>query len=137
MNVKRFILASIIVFVAFEIMDLFVHMVLLKGTYETLQEIWRPDMNKLMWVMWVATLFFCFIFVYIFTKGYEGKGVMEGLRYGLLIGLLMMIVGNFSQYAVYPLPLCLVIQWTIYGLIEFIVCGIIVSLIYKPAEKKE
>jgi hypothetical protein len=87
-----------------------------------------------MWIMYVTALIFSFLFVYIFSKGYEGRGIQEGIRYGLIIGLLMNVVGMFNQYAVYPLPLGLVIQWFIYGVIQFIICGIVVAALYKPSQ---
>ena len=131
MNTKKFILASIGVFFTFEILDLIVHSILLSNTYDQLNHIWRPDMDSKMWIMFVTALIFSFLFVYIFTKGYEGKGIVEGIKYGLIIGLLMLIVGLFNQYAVYPLPFILIIQWFVFGLMEFIACGIIAALIYK------
>jgi len=82
--------------------------------------------------MYITAFVFSFLFIYIFTKGYEGKGVAEGIRYGLIIGLLMLVVGMFNQYAVYPIPLNLTIQWFIYGLIQFIIVGIVAALIYRP-----
>jgi len=132
MNRKRFILASIVVFVVYEITNWIVHSLILSGVYQRLQSLWRPDMMDKMWIMYVTAFIFSFLFVYIFTKGYEGKGVAEGFRYGLYIGLLMNIVGMFNQYAVYPVPLSLTIQWFIYGMIQFIIIGIVTALIYRP-----
>ena len=132
MNKKRFLLASIAVFVVFEILDWIIHSKILSRTYMNLQHLWRPDMMDKMWIMYITAFIFSFLFVYIFTKGYEGKGVAEGIRYGLIIGLLMLVVGMFNQYAVYPIPLNLTIQWFIYGLIQFIIVGIVAALIYKP-----
>ncbi|MBA7678966.1 hypothetical protein ES703_87246 [subsurface metagenome] len=132
MNRKRFILASIVVFVVYEITNWIVHSLILSGVYQRLQSLWRPDMMDKMWIMYVTAFIFSFLFVYIFTKGYEGKGVAEGFRYGLYIGLLMNIVGMFNQYAVYPVPLNLTIQWFIYGMIQFIIIGIVTALIYRP-----
>ncbi len=132
MNGKRFILASIVVFVVYEITDWIVHSLILSGVYQRLQSLWRPDMMDKMWIMYVTAFIFSFLFVYIFTKGYEGKGVAEGFRYGLYIGLLMNIVGMFNQYAVYPVPLSLTVQWFIYGMIQFIIIGIVTALIYRP-----
>jgi len=132
MNGKRFILASIVVFVVYEITNWIVHSLILSGVYQRLQSLWRPDMMDKMWIMYVTAFIFSFLFVYIFTKGYEGKGVAEGFRYGLYIGLLMNIVGMFNQYAVYPVPLSLTIQWFIYGMIQFIIIGIVTALIYRP-----
>ncbi len=87
-----------------------------------------------MWIMHLTSLFLSFLFVYIFTKGYEGKGVGEGVRYGLLIGLLMNGVGAFNQYVIYPVPFKLAVQWFIFGTLEFIIAGIITALIYRPEE---
>lgn len=135
MNVKRFVFASLAVFVVGMILDFIIHNVILMGAYEALASIWRADMNSLMWIMYVGSLIFAFLFVYIFTKGYEGRGIMEGVRYGLIIGLLMLLTGVFGQYAMYPLPFNLVIQWFIFGMIEFVVFGVVAALIYKPVEK--
>jgi hypothetical protein len=132
MNVKRFILASIAVFFAFEIMDAIIHMVILKKTYEALASIWRPDMMSLLWIFHVGALILAFLFTYIFIKGYENKGILEGVRYGIIIGLFANIPYGFYEYAMYPLPLSLCIQWFIYGMIEFMICGIIAAGIYKP-----
>ena len=99
MNTKRFILATLAVFIAGMILDYLVHMVILKGAYEALASIWRTDMNSLMWLMYVGSLIFAFLFIYIFIKGYEGKGIMEGVRYGLIIGLFFLIPSAFGQYA--------------------------------------
>jgi len=54
------------------------------------------------------------------------------LRYGLLIGILMLVVGMFNQWAVYPLPIGLVVQWFIFGLIQIMICGVVAALIYRP-----
>ncbi len=136
MNVKRFIIAAVAVFISFQIMDYIIHGVILMETYDSLEGVWREDMDSFMWIMMVTSAVFAFLFAFIFTRGYQGKGIGEGIRYGLIIGLLMMVVGMFNQYAVYPLPLSLVIQWFIYGIIEYIVGGVILALIYREEAVK-
>ncbi len=89
-----------------------------------------------MWLQWVTPLFYFFFFVYIFAKGYEGRGIMEGLRYGLILWGFISIPTIYNQYMVYPLPYSLVLQWLIYDLVILVIIGIVVSLIYKPGEKK-
>ena len=89
-----------------------------------------------MWLQFVTPLFLSFFFVYIFTKGYEGKGVMEGLRYGLMIWAFLSIPSVYGQYMVYPLTYSIVLQWLISDLVILVILGIVVSLLYKPAEKK-
>jgi len=131
MNVKKFFIASLAVFIAFQIMDMIIHGAILGPTYQLLSNLWRPDMMDKMWIMHLTSAILSFLFVYIFARGYEGKGLCEGLRYGFLIGILMNVVGAFNQHAIYPVPLSLSIQWFIYGVIEFMVCGMVASLIYK------
>ena len=135
MNTKKFIITSIAVFIVYEILELIVNNLILMGTYESLSHVWRADMMSLMWLIYVTALVFSFLFVYIFTKGYEGKGLMEGVRYGLLIGLLMNLTASLYQYVVYPLPFSLVVQWFIFGMIQFIIIGIVAAALYKPAKK--
>ena len=132
MNIKRFLIASIAVFVAFQAMDFIIHGVILMSTYQALQSVWRPDMMEMMWIMRVGGLVMSFLLVYIFVKGYEGKGILEGVRFGLVTGLLMQGVGSFMSYVMYPLPLMLAVWWALLGTAEFIVVGIIAAAIYRP-----
>jgi len=136
MNVKRFVVAVIVVFIVFQIFDFIIHGIILAPTYETMKSVWRPDMMSKMWIMYITSFILSLLFVYIFTKGYEARGIGEGIRYGLLIGFFMNVVGAFNQYVIYPIPFSLALQWLIYGMIEFIICGIIAALIYKPKTGK-
>jgi len=92
-------------------------------------------MMSKMWIMYIVNLIFSFFFVFIFTKGYEGRGIMEGVRYGFYIGCLMAIPAAYSQYVMYPFPYSLVLQWFIYWMIQYIILGIFAALIYKPKPK--
>ena len=133
MNPKRFIITSLVVFLAFEIIDAIVHMGILSKAYESIH-LWRTDMMSKMWIMHLGSIILAFLFTYIFIKGYENKGIAEGLRYGGIIGLFANIPYGFYSYAMYPLPFSLCIQWFIYGMIEFIICGLIAAAIYKPSK---
>jgi hypothetical protein len=132
MNIKRFFIAVLAILVAVVATNIIIHSFILMDTYVSLKQIWRPDMMNLMWIMYVTDIALAFLFVYIFTKGYENKGILEGIRYGLLMGLLLDGLGTFGQYMVYPIPLSLAVQWFVYGMIRFVILGIIVALIYRP-----
>ncbi|MBN2158993.1 MAG: hypothetical protein JW807_06330 [Spirochaetes bacterium] len=131
MNIKRFVLASIAVFVVIQAIDWLFHGLLMSGWYAELKGVWRADMMDLMWVMTLGSLFFSFMFVFIFTKGYENKGIMEGVRYGLLIGLLMYVAGMLGQYAMYPIPLGMAVAWVAYGIVEMAAAGAVTAAIYR------
>ncbi len=132
MNIKRFIGAVIAVFIAIQITDPIIHGMILGKSYKTLQHVWRPDMMSKMWIMFINSLMFAILFVYIFFKGYEKKGIPEGVRYGIITGFFVYIFSVINQYVVYPIPFSLVFQWCMFGIIQFIIYGVLAALIYKP-----
>jgi len=134
MNWKKFFITFVVIYIAGFVLSFIIHGLILGSTYEQLSHIWRPDMDRLMWVQWVTALFLSFFFVYIFAKGYEGRGIMEGVRYGLIIWAFFSIPSVYGQYMAYPLPYSLVWKWLIADLVTMVVLGVIVALLYKPAE---
>jgi hypothetical protein len=132
MNVKKLLLAAPAVLVTFMALDFVIHNLILSADYEANMELWRPDMMDKMWIMYVTGIIFSLLFVYVFAKGFEGKGIMEGLRFGVIMWLLFSVLGVLGQYMVYPVPEGLVIKWILFSLVEFLIAGIVVALIYKP-----
>ncbi len=59
---------------------------------------------------------------------------MEGVRYGLWIGLFISIPMAFNLYVVLPVPVSLALQWFIYGLLQTIICGTVLAMVYKPTK---
>ena len=99
--------------------------------------VWRPkaEMDSMMWVMMLSAALATFIFCYIFTRNYEGKGVAEGLRYGALIGVLVSVCGSIDQFWIYPIPFSLAFKWLTSGLAYWMVLGAVLALIYRPSPK--
>ncbi|MBD3223779.1 MAG: hypothetical protein GF313_03570 [Caldithrix sp.] len=134
MNWKRILMATIIVYIVYEVINFIVHGVILSGAYQTMADTWRTDMQSKMWVMYIGDIIFALFFVVIFAKGYEGKGLMEGIRYGLLMSGFVIIPGMLAQYSVYEVTFVLTLQWIVFGFIKLIIIGMITALIYKPQE---
>ena len=134
MNWKKFFITFIILYVAGGILGYLVHEVLLGATYESLSDIWRPDMERLWWIQMVTALFLTFFFIYVFAKGYEDKGIMEGVRYGLVIWGFFAIPSIYNQFMIYPIPYSLVWKWLAADLFMFVVLGAIMAAVYKPGE---
>jgi len=88
-------------------------------------------MNSKLWAMILAEIIFVVMFVWIYTFGVKGKGLMEGVRYGLYIGLLYSIVPSVGIWAMIPVSGWLCWMWIIFSLIETIILGLIVGAIYK------
>lgn len=133
---KKLWMSFIAVFITMEILSFVVNGLILGATYEANKALWRPDMNSLMWIYHVLTLVGSFFFTFIFSKGYEGKGMMEGVRYGTYIGIWMSIGMAYGTYAMIPIPYSLALQWFIYGVIQYIIAGVVLAQVYgmKPKE---
>ncbi len=132
MNWKRFVIACLAVFGLFFLYDWLFHGILLAPSYAETPALWRPKetMMQYMPYMNAGQFFFVVMFCYIFTKGYEGRGIGEGLRYGLLIGLLL-ATHNLIWYAVQPLSGKLVAAWAVGNTLEAILGGGLLAAIYR------
>ena len=127
---KKVWIGVIVVFILMLIFSYLVDSLILGSTYESLQNVWRPDMASKMWIFYVVMLFQAFFFSFIFSKGYEGKGIAEGVRYGLYIGIWMSVGMAYGSYAMIPIPYSLALQWFIYGVIEYVIFGIALALVF-------
>ena len=89
MNNKTFWIGFVVIYVVMQAYGYVVHEIMLADTYQSLASIFRPEaeMMDMMWMMMVGSALVMLLFCYIFTHGYEGKGVAEGVRYGALMGL--------------------------------------------------
>ena len=126
---KKLWTTFIVVFVVYFILDWLINGVLLHSTYmaEDVAKIMRPevDVNSNMWIIIICDLFYTFFFTLIFSKGFENKGWMEGVRFGFYVGLMVSLPMAYITYAVQPIPYSLALQWFIYGtLSNIIICEI-------------
>jgi hypothetical protein len=136
MNKQKFWIAFIVIFIVLEVTNFLIHGTLLSSSYQSegIKEIFRnmEEMESKMWIMWLTDLIWAFFFTFIFVKGYENKGLIEGVKYGIYMGIFVSLVFSYQSYVVYPLPYSLVFQWFLFGLIQCILLGIVAALIYKP-----
>jgi hypothetical protein len=132
---KKFWMAFIAVFVTGSVLNWVVYQFVLGSAFSSLA-VWRADMLSLQWIYTVITLVGSFFFTFIFSKGYEGKGIAEGIRYGLYIGIWLSIGMAYGTYAMVAVPYGLTLEWFILGVVCYVVMGIVASLVYgkKPAQ---
>ena len=135
---KKLWIGFISVWIVYGILEWLVNGVILHATYmaEEGAKWMRPNGEIKLWVIYVAYLFFAFFFTLIFSKGFENKGIFEGVRYGFYVGLMVSIPAAYVSYATLPMPYTLALQWFIYGLIEMVICGIVLAFVYKSKESK-
>jgi hypothetical protein len=71
-------------------------------------------------------------FAYAYAKGYEGgPGLQEGLRFGVLVGLMLVTLGLVWNYVTFPLPLQYLTSIAVATVIQFAAVGMVVGLIYR------
>lgn len=127
---KKVLIGAAVAFVILEALDFLIHGVILASYYTAVPEIWRPDMMDVMWVLHIVKIVTAFFFALIFSKGYEGKGTVEGIRYGLYMGVMMGVGMAYGTYAMIAISPLLAFQWFLFSVFEYIIAGIGVSLVY-------
>lgn len=137
MNRKVWI-GFITVYIVMNITDMIIHMGLLSSVYssEPVVKIMRSASEGKTWIYFLTSAFTSFFFAFIFSKGYQGKGIIEGVRYGLYVGLLMVTPMAYASYAMYPVPYSLAMQWFLYGMIQYLILGVVVATVFGSKSKE-
>jgi hypothetical protein len=135
MKNKTFWIGLAVLFIVSQAIGYLVHQVWLGDTYEALAGAFRPEaeMLDMMWIMMLTAIGVLFFFCFIFTKGYEGKGIGEGVRYGAMMGLFLGLPSAIDVYVIYPITAELAMIWYITGIISFTIFGAVFAAIYKPS----
>ena len=137
MNKSRYVIISLFVFIIFFLVEYIGHVIILRGSYIENIKLMRTDGVDIMMLNIIAGVIFSFLFCYIFVKGYEGKGLKEGLRFGLVIGSFLWCPKILFEYANFNFPGSWPLIWFIFGVIATIFSGIMCAFIYRPTKKTE
>ena len=85
-------------------------------------------------LMFVGILFAMLVASYLYAKGYEGgSGIQEGMRFGVLVGLVMLGYVAGVNYAIMNIGKRLALYYGLAGLVEWVVVGMAIGVVYKPA----
>lgn len=135
MNLSRVAFAGFAAWVAFCVIGYVAHAVLMQDLYVAHSAIMRPtaDANVRLPLAFGVALVGFMAFAYAYAKGYEGgKGIQEGLRYGVLVGVMLIAFVVIWDYMTYPLSRTFLFALVIDYIVEFAIYGTIVGLIYRP-----
>jgi len=136
MNYKRFFIATIAIFVFALIWNGLVHLILLREADSILNSIGRPESQRNMFLSLLVTAILVTLFVWSYTRFTRRGDLRDGLTHGLFFGLLAGTLVDLNQYVLYPVPSSLAITWFVFGLIEFSIYGVLVSILYPIKDKK-
>ena len=131
-NIPRFLAATVVGFAFVFGFDYIVHSILLMDTYTQTPELWRlqEEMQQYFPFMIGYQVLLVVLLGFIFTRNFEGKGVAEGVRFGLMMGALIGLL-NAAAFIWMPISLTLALSWAGAGLGATLGIGIIFSVIYK------
>ncbi len=131
MNIKRLVYAIVAAYVAMSIVAIGLDL-LLADYMSGMKAIMRVGADLQAHAIWmylgylIVTIMFC----YIYAHHHEGKGWMEGARFGLWIGLMMAGI-SMVMYGTMPLDGMESLISALVGIIIYMVGGVVTSLVYK------
>jgi len=128
---KRWLLALIVLFVVWSVLDFVIHGVLLKPSYEATANLWRPMNEMNMPLISFVTFVFTACFLLIYGLFVSNKSVTIGIKFGLLFGLASGVTMGFGSYSYMPIPLALAWSWFFGTLLQLVVAGGIVGVMVK------
>jgi len=128
---KRVAAAIVSVYVVLEAMDFLIHNVLLSKAYAASAQLWRPQAEMKMGLMFLVTFIFVVCFVMVFTRFFKEKNVKTGTLYGLIFGIGTGASMGYGTYAAMPLPYYIALSWFLSSVVEMTVAGAILGLIAK------
>jgi hypothetical protein len=137
---KRLFWTAVISAVLTVILEVFVHGVMLAKDYAATATFWRPEGEINLPLHLVANILFGIFFAVIYAKGYEPhrKPVIQGMRFGALIWVLVSLAPNLALHAVSPIPGDLIWKWIAWGAFQMLFLGTFVAVAYdfkrRPAE---
>ncbi len=135
MNVKKLVLAGLAGFVIMLLLNGLWHMVLMSDYYRTnFADVERAE-PIIIWIV-IAALVGSFLLAYIYPFGYKGGSpIKEGMRFGLLMGLVMAVPSMLSLYGVYTIPLTGTLIEIIFQIVLVTIGGIVIGFVYGSGAK--
>jgi hypothetical protein len=133
MNVKKLLLATVVVGVVANVLDFIVHGLILQGPYYSqLTTLFRQDAPRL-WMI-VGDFVWALVFVWVYSRVYSSfsGGPTGGATYGLYVGILLNFPANlFMNMMFVGFPYGLAWIWVIWGIIATVINGAVAGAIYK------
>jgi hypothetical protein len=131
---KKFIIAWVVLFVAWFMGSFVVHGVLLRADYMQLTNLFRveDDQQKYFPLMILAHVILSGAFVWIYARGAEAKPWMaQGVRFGVAVALLTTVPTYMIYFVVQPMPGNVVIKQIVCDGILMVILGMIVAWLYR------
>ena len=134
MNVKRLLIAIVVVFIAIFVTDFLIHGVWLKSDYAASASLWRPEaeMQKFLGWLMLGQLLAAVTATVLYAKGFAEKDCLKcAVMFGLFMGLFMQ-ANTLITYTVQPIPAGIAVKWFASGIVQGAFFGLVMFFAYKP-----
>jgi hypothetical protein len=131
---KKFIIAWIVLFVAWFLGSFVVHGLLLRSDYMQLASLFRTEgeEQKYFPLMILAHVILSGALVWIYARGAEAKPwLAQGVRFGVAVALLTAVPTYMIYFVVQPMPGDVVIKQIVYDSVLMVILGVIVAWLYR------
>ena len=131
---KKFVIAWIVLFVAWFVGSFVVHGVLLRPDYMQLSSLFRleSDQQRYFPLMILAHVILSGAFVWIYARGVESKPwLSQGVRFGIAVALLTIVPSYLIYFVVQPMPAAVVIKQILFDGVLLLILGAIVAWLYR------
>ena len=137
MRVRRFVLASAVLFFFALAWNAVLHLVILRSANASVAHLRRPDLADTMWLSLVVTAGLVVLFTWGWTRFARDGSLGEGVRYGVFFALVAGLLVDLNQYVLFPIPAAVALQWFLGGLGEFVCYGMITAKLVPPSRPSD
>ncbi len=133
---KKFLIAWLVMFIAYMAGGFIVHAVLLHEDYLGLPNLFRSEEESApyFYLMIIAHVIMAGAFTWIYARGVENRPWLgQGLRFGLAVALLCVVPLYTIYYVVQPMPGMLAVKQIAFDTIMTLALGAIVAFLYRGA----
>jgi hypothetical protein len=136
---RRFLVAWVVVFVAWMAGSFLVHGTLLHGEYLKLSALFRTEADSQAYFpfMILAHVLMAGAFVWIYSRGVESRPwPAQGIRFGVAVAFLTVVPTYTIYYVVQPMPGSLVVRQILLDGILIVLLGVLTAFLHRTPETR-
>lgn len=128
---KRILLATVAIFVAWEVLDFVIHGLILREAYAASPGLWRPMADMKMGLMFIVGAIAAFCFAGVYGWLVRPKTLHAALKFGLLFGVGAGVSMGYGSFAVMPIPYVMAFAWFAGTLVQALLGSLLAGLIIR------
>ncbi len=128
---KKVGLASLAIFITWSVLDFVIHELMLKSSYLSQPQLWRPEAEIKMWLISLVVFVSAVCFVYVYVQFISPKSMNVAVKYGLIFGIGAGMSFAYGTYAVQPVHYGIALTWFLGTVIQATIAGVLLGLLVK------